>query len=170
MTKRINAANIVTSIRILLSAALLFFPALSMAFNFIYIACGVSDMIDGAIARKTNNVSAFGAKFDTFADIIFVAVCMIKILPVLSIPSLIYIWVAVIAIMKILNLVTGFIKQKKFIAVHSVMNKVTGMLLFLFPLTLPFIDLKYTLPIVCTAATIAAIWEGYLIRTTKTSE
>ena len=43
------------------------------------------------------------------------------------------------------------------------MNKVTGLLLFLFPLTLEFIELKYTAVIVCFAATIAAVQEGYYI-------
>ena len=38
-------------------------------------------MIDGAVARKTGTDSEFGAKLDTIADIVFTAVCMIKILP-----------------------------------------------------------------------------------------
>ena len=62
-------ANIVTCIRIVLSFTLLFLPALSPAFLFVYIAAGVSDMIDGALARKTDTVSEFGAKLDTVADI-----------------------------------------------------------------------------------------------------
>ena len=63
-------ANIITGVRILCSIALLFCPAFSISFYSLYIIAGGSDMIDGAIARKTGTVSAFGAKFDTVADLI----------------------------------------------------------------------------------------------------
>ena len=38
-------------------------------------------------------------------------------------------------------------------------------LLFLLPLTISFVDLQYTAPMVCIIATIAAIQEGYYIVT-----
>ena len=75
-------ANIITGIRIVLSVLLLFFPAFSPAFFVLYIAAGASDMIDGAVARKTGTVSEFGSRLDTAADIVFAAVCLIKLLPV----------------------------------------------------------------------------------------
>ena len=84
-------ANIITSIRILLSAVLLFFPVFSPAFFAVYLTSGFTDMIDGAVARKTNTVSEFGSRLDTIADIVFVAVCLIKLLPVLNIPIWLYI-------------------------------------------------------------------------------
>jgi len=62
-------ANIITGIRILLSVALLFYPAFSPTFYALYIAAGFSDMIDGAVARKTGSVSEFGSRLDTIADI-----------------------------------------------------------------------------------------------------
>ncbi len=45
------------------------------------------------------------------------------------------------------------------------MNRLTGVLLFVLPLTLTFIDLKYSGAVVSTLATIAAIQEGHMIRT-----
>ena len=80
-------ANIITCIRIVLSAALLFCPALSPAFYALYLAAGFSDMIDGAVARKTGTVSELGSKLDTIADIVFTAICLIKLLPVLDVPA-----------------------------------------------------------------------------------
>lgn len=162
-------ANIITSIRILLSAVLLFFPVFSPAFYAVYLTSGFTDMIDGAVARKTNTVSEFGSKLDTIADTVFVAVCLIKLLPVLNIPIWLYIWIAVIAFIKLTNIAAGYIRQKKFVAVHSIINKMTGGLLFIFPLTLTFIDLKYSAAFVCFFATAAAIYEGYLIDTRKTT-
>ena len=162
-------ANIITSIRIALSAALLLCPALSPVFYELYIAAGFSDMIDGAVARKTGTVSELGSRLDTIADIIFTVVCLIKLFPVLDVPAWLYIWISVIAIIKLINIAIGYIRQKRFVAVHSVINKVTGGLLFIFPLTLAFINLKYSAAVVCAVATIAAVYEGYLIRAGRTT-
>ena len=162
-------ANFITCVRIVLSAALLFCPPLSPAFYALYLAAGFSDMIDGAVARKTGTVSELGSRLDTIADIVFTAVCLIRLLPVLEIPAWLYTWIAVIAVIKLLNIAAGYLKQKRFPAVHSVINKITGGLLFLFPLTLTWIDLKYSAAAVCAVAAIAAIHEGYLLQTGRTA-
>ena len=47
-----SLANCITAIRILCSIALLFFPAFSVAFYVLYITSGVSDMVDGWVARR----------------------------------------------------------------------------------------------------------------------
>ena len=158
-------ANIITGIRIVCSIALLFFPALSPAFYVLYIIAGVSDMIDGAVARKTGTVSEFGSKLDTAADFVLVVVCLIKLIPALDIPVWLIVWIAVIALIKGINLISGYAMHKEFIAAHTVMNKVTGIFLFLLPLTLTIVDLKYSGAFVSAVATFAAIQEGHLIRT-----
>ena len=160
-----HIANIITGSRIVFSIAILFIPPLSPLFYVLYGAAGLTDMIDGTVARKTNTVSAFGAKLDTIADFIFVAVCLIKLLLVLDIPVWLWIWIAAIALIKVINMISGYVTQKKWIAPHTIMNKVTGALCFLLPLTLSFIDLKYSAIVVCAAATFAAIQEGHYIRT-----
>ena len=158
-------ANFITGLRIVFSVVLLFCPVFSPAFYAWYIAAGVTDMIDGAVARKTGTVSEFGAKLDTTADFVLVVVCLIKLLPVLHVPAWLYIWIAIIAFIKVANIAAGYIRQKEVLSVHSIMNKVTGGLLFVFPLTLSFIDLSYSAAVVCVVATAAAIHEGYLIKT-----
>lgn len=161
-------ANIITGSRIVFSIALLFFPPLSSAFYVLYAAAGLTDMIDGTVARKTNTVSSFGAKLDTIADYIFAVVCLIKLMPVLDIPAWLWIWIGGIALIKIINIISGVVLHKKLTAVHSVMNKVTGALCFLLPLTLSFIELKYSAIVVCSIATFAAIQEGHFIRMERT--
>ena len=158
-------ANAITIFRIADSIALLLCPVFSPAFYAFYIMAGVSDMLDGFVARKTNTVSRFGAKLDTIADYMIVAICLIKLLPVLSTPSWLYVWIGIIAFIKTVNIVSGFAVQKRFVSVHSAMNKATGALLFLFPLTIRVFPLKYSAIVVCVAATFAAIQEGHLIRT-----
>ena len=160
-------ANSITTIRIICSIALLFFSAFSTAFYTLYITAGVSDMMDGWVARRTHTASELGAKLDTIADIVFVIVCLVKLLPVLNIPVWLWVWIGIIALIKIINIISGFIVQKRFVSVHSTMNKVTGLLLFVLPLTISFINLKYSATVVCIFATFAAIQEGHFIRTAK---
>ena len=160
-------ANTITFFRIAAGIILLFCPVFSPAFYVFYIAAGVSDMLDGFVARKTNTASRFGARLDTIADFVLVVVCLIKLLPVLRIPAWLYIWIGIIALIKVINIISGFVVQKRFVTVHSVMNKATGALLFLLPLTLPAVPLKYTAIVVCAAATFAAIQEGHFIRTER---
>lgn len=158
-------ANLITGIRVLASVGLLFCPALSPSFFALYLLAGLTDMIDGPVARKTHTATAFGAKLDTAADILYAAVCLVKLLPVLNIPLWMFIWIGLIALIKIINIVSGFVIRKRFVSVHTPMNKATGALLFLLPLTVSCIDLRYTAPIVCAVATFAALQEGHLIRT-----
>ena len=96
-------------------------PAFSPAFYALYIAAGASDMIDGAVARKTGTVSEFGSRLDTAADIVFVAVCLIKLLPVLHAPTWLIIWMIVIAVIKVINLICGYVARKEIVACHTVL-------------------------------------------------
>ena len=160
-------ANLLTALRILCGVAMLFCPVFSKPFIILYIIAGITDMIDGTVARKTKTVSDFGSKLDTVADFVLVAVCLFKLIPVLEIEAWMLIWIAGIAVIKIINLILGYVVQKKLVAVHSIMNKATGALLFVLPLSLPFIELKYSAVIVCAMATAAAVQEGYYIRTGK---
>ena len=156
--------NIITTIRILCSVALLFCAALSPWFYALYITAGVSDMVDGWFARKTNTVSEFGSKLDTVADIIFVVACLVKLLPILHLPVWIYVWVGFIACIKVFNIVYSYVVRKQFLTDHSILNKVTGALLFLLPLTLSVIDVKYSAAVVCAVATVAGIQEGIRVK------
>ena len=158
-------ANTITFSRIAACIVLLLCPVFSPAFYVFYIAAGLSDMFDGFVARKTDTVSKLGAKLDTIADFVLVVVCLIKLLPVLSIPAWLYAWIGIIALIQVMNIISGCAAQKKLVTVHSVMNKATGILLFLLPLTIPAVGLKTSAVIVCAAATFAAIQEGYFIRT-----
>ena len=165
MTKHI--ANILTGCRIFGSVLLLFFPAFSLGFYIIYLLCGFSDMIDGTIARKTNSTSKFGSQLDTVADLVFVVASLFKLLPAIHIPQWLWIWGGVIAVIKTSNIICGYVSKKQFIFLHTIMNKATGLLLFLLPLTISFVELKYAAIVVCSVATFSAIQEGVYVRTDR---
>ena len=164
---RKHLANIVTGFRILGSLLLLFFPAFSLGFFITYLLCGFSDMIDGTIARKTNSASKFGSQLDTMADLVFVAVSLYKLLPAIHLPRWLWIWGGVIAVLKISSIIWGYVSKKQFLSLHTLMNKAMGLLLFLLPLTLSFVELKYSSTAVCSIATFAAIQEAVYVAAGK---
>jgi len=161
MKKKI--ANIITLCRMIGSIGLLFCPMFSACFYGLYIFCGLTDMVDGTVARKTGAASSFGARLDTVADFLFVIASFVKLIPVIRIPVWTWVWVAVIAVVKLVNLFWGILGRKQIPSLHTIANKATGLCLFLLPLTMPFADLRYTAPVVCVIATIAAIQEGHYI-------
>ena len=156
-----HIANIITGSRIIFTLSLLFIPLSSAWFYVFYLLCGVSDMVDGTVARRMGSASEFGARLDTVSDFVFMTVALIKFAPYLRIPVWLWIWIGGIAMMKLGNAALGFIRTKKLISLHTVLNKVTGLLLFLLPMTMSFIELTYTLPFVCAVATTTAIHEVY---------
>ena len=112
-------ANIITSCRILGSIGLLFCSSFSACFYGLYLFCGLTDMVDGTMARKTGAVSTFGSRLDTVADFLFVIASFVKLVPVIRIPVWIWAWTATIAVVKLVNLVRGGPGQKAdFLSAH----------------------------------------------------
>ena len=158
-----HIANIITGSRIVFSLPLIFLPLSSAWFYVFYLLCGLSDMVDGTVARRTNSASEFGARLDTVSDFVFITVALIEFVPHLHIPVWLWIWVALIALIKILNIALVFIAKKKLISIHSELNKITGFALFLLPLSLAFIEPTYSILAICVLATVAVAQEIYLV-------
>ena len=64
-------ANFITVLRMAGTGMLLFTAPLTPAFYLLYTLCGVTDALDGIIARATKTASAFGARLDSIADLMF---------------------------------------------------------------------------------------------------
>ena len=67
----------ITLARIPMAIALPFVQSSPAVFWTLYLLCGLSDVLDGAVARLTGTVSRIGERLDTLADIIFVAVWLV---------------------------------------------------------------------------------------------
>ena len=154
--------NIITALRIAGSIGLLFCNTNGWMFWTLYVFCGLSDMVDGWLARRLHAESKTGSILDSIADLSFVACCAIQLLPILSIPSWLWIWAGIIVIIKIVNQISSLIIIKRFCFPHTVANKLTGFLLFL---TVPTIS-WCIIPIAIAAiiATFAALQEWHSIR------
>lgn len=154
MTKTI--ANYISITRIFLVLTLFFIKPLSIEFFLVYLACGISDIIDGYIARKTNTTSKLGEKLDSAADLIMVAVLIVILFPIIHISVKILYWILVIALIRFTSMITVFIKYKSFGVLHTVGNKITGFMLFLFPLIIKSHVFVFLL---CMVASMSAIEE-----------
>ena len=161
---RKNVANIITGCRIICSVLMIFFPVASVGFYIMYSICGISDMADGIVARKTNTANEFGAGFDSVADFIFVVAAFVKLVPVLDIPVWMWIWAGAIGAIKIVNIIAVFVSDIKLRVLHTLMNKIPGFMLFFMPVTVGFIKPQYSCLLICTAATISLIHEWSIIR------
>ena len=162
-----NIANYLSISRIIMSIILAISETFSFPFYIIYIYCGISDMLDGFIARKSKNESKLGARLDSVSDIIFVIVAMIKILPILNLTNGIIIWGVAIVFIKIVNVTCSYIFYKKIVLPHTIANKITGFVLFIAPIIIVNFNLLAFEIIVCIIATFSAIQEGHYIRIGK---
>lgn len=135
MKKFFTAPNIITCVRILGTIALVFIEPFCVPFYVIWTICGVSDVLDGTVARITKQESKFGARLDSMADIMFYLLMLYRVLPTLIavLPRWIWIIVCVIALTRSAAYVTALIKYKRFASLHSYLNKLSGFMLFLVP-------------------------------------
>ncbi|MBO4417624.1 MAG: CDP-alcohol phosphatidyltransferase family protein [Bacteroidales bacterium] len=88
--------NSISVLRIVGAACLLLSNPAGAVFWAIYGLCGISDMLDGYLARKLHAESKIGAVLDSVADICFVVCCAIRLMPVIRIPAWLWIWAGVI--------------------------------------------------------------------------
>lgn len=158
--------NLLSISRIIFSIILFFIKPLSIAFFIIYIICGFSDVMDGFIARSMGTQSRVGEKVDSLADLVMVAVLLIVLYPIVNPVAKILIWVILIGLIRLLSAIIALIKYKTFAMLHTYGNKITGLLLFIFPLLLPFINTNTLMYIICSVATITAV-EEFIIQVTS---
>ena len=142
LAEKATLPNCITSVRILGTIVMIFTAPLSLAFFIVYTLCGLSDALDGWVARKTNSITEFGSKLDSIADLFFYIVMIIKILRILWKLVPVWFWYVLgsIVVLRIVSYVTAALKFRRFASLHTKMNKVTGLLVFATPyfLTLPF--------------------------------
>lgn len=153
--------NIISCFRLFGTVALLFTDPLSVTFYVIYTLCGISDVLDGSIARATGNTTELGAKLDSIADILYYAVMLVKILPFLvrKLPGWIWYVVALVIALRVLSYVIAAVKYRRFASLHTYMNKLTGVLVF----TVPYFfygDAKFSFAISLSVCIVAGLASG----------
>lgn len=163
--KNINIPNIITSTRILGAVIMLSLPYPKTAFLVLYTLCGISDVLDGMVARLTATQSEWGAKFDSVADLLFYAAMLIKIIPTLikSLDFLVWIFAGIVILIRLSSYVLAAIKYRKFASQHTYLNKLTGFAVFCLPYLLVITDLHNVVAILVCAVGFLASLEEFIL-------
>jgi CDP-diacylglycerol--glycerol-3-phosphate 3-phosphatidyltransferase len=162
--------NVLSFLRLVLSFSFLRIKTFSISFYIIFTICVVTDILDGHIARKTNNMTVFGEKLDSLADLLLVVVLIYKIFPLIEIPFAFVIWIFVIIGIRVLSMIVVYQKFKTFGILHTYLNKFTGLLLLLGVFLLPFLNIIILGSILCVTGTLAAIEELMIHLSSKVCE
>ena len=129
--------NIITSIRLFGALVIIFLEPFTIPFFIVYGLSGISDALDGFIARKFHLESQIGSVLDSISDIVFLGVMAIKILPTLL--DLLAIWNWLLIIIPIFFQLIAYLicalKFKRFSAIHTYANKITSAAIFFYPFT-----------------------------------
>ena len=130
-----NTADTVTSVRMAASLMLLVLPLHSAWFLAVYTLAGLTDALDGWLARKTGTASEFGARLDSMADLLFYGVLLLRLFPVLwqALPVSVWYVVTAVALVRMVAYAVAAVKYHRFASLHTRLNKLTGGAIFLLP-------------------------------------
>ncbi len=133
-----NIADTITSVRMIASLFLLFLPFGSVSFLLAYTLTGLTDVLDGWLARKTGTASDFGARLDSIADLLFYGIILFRLFPVLwqRMPTTIWYAVTAIVLARLGAYAVAAIRYHLFASLHTWLNKLTGAAVFLLPYVL----------------------------------
>ena len=159
---RVNLANFLTCIRIAGSVALLKFEPLSESFFIVYLLCGITDVLDGMVARYTHSCDDdFGAKLDSVADLLFYSSMLISLFTQIweALPNSILIWIGLILLTRLIDYILTAIKFHCFAATHAYLNKLTGFLVFGIPFMVSTSYFAWYAIVGCSVGTYATMQE-----------
>ena len=137
---------------------------MTVPFWVLYAIAGMTDMLDGFLARRWGVESKFGARLDSLADFVFVLAVGYKLFPWLKLPTALWMMIGVIALVKVSNALSSYVVKHKIAFLHTKANKLTGFLLFIGMMA---IGQSYFIPVawvIACFALFAAIQEGHIIR------
>lgn len=156
--------NLLSALRASLSLLLFALAPFSPIFFALYALCGLSDMLDGFLARRLNCESAFGARLDSLADFLFCAAAIFRLSPLLvrRLPPLVWAGAAGALLLRLTGCIVARLRKRPLAPPHTQLNRATGLLLFLLPPLLPTRAFAPMCHIVCAVALLAAQQELFI--------
>jgi CDP-diacylglycerol--glycerol-3-phosphate 3-phosphatidyltransferase len=162
-----NVPNYISIMRVLVSVSLLLVEPFSTVFFFFYLICGISDILDGYIARKMNVSSKLGQVLDSVSDFIFISIVLYVFIRFMLFPIWTIPWIIIIVVIRAASIIIGFVKYRQLAFLHTYANKATGLVLFFFPVLISIFEIESTAMVVCCIASISAMEELLINLTSK---
>ncbi len=127
--------NLITALRLVGTIAMLFIEVFSMNFYVVYTLSGISDVLDGAVARATGTSTEFGKKMDSFADLLFYFVMLVRVFPALYEVFPEWLWIMITAAIGLRFVIYIFVafRYRRFASLHTYMNKIGSFGVFTIP-------------------------------------
>lgn len=154
--------NVLTILRMACAVLLILVRPLSALFFTLYAFAGVSDVLDGYFARRFHVVSELGARLDSAADFLLIAVLLFILIPLYDWPLWILLWMVLVCIVRFAAMGVCFVKFHRIAFLHTWSNKTTGLLLFFAPILLMFLGRSLSAASLLSIATISAIEELWI--------
>lgn len=159
--------HLVTGMRFVLTAFLLIPPVPGTAFAVLYLGAGLTDVLDGWLARRLHAESILGARLDSAADFFFFAVMLFRLYPVVKPGAAVLLWVGGIALLRLAAGAAAKCRFGHFGFLHTFANKFTGLMLFCYPLSLFLTQSQAAIFVLCAAANLSAAEELLMELTSK---
>ena len=156
--------DILSASRIVLCLPLLLVDTMTVPFWVLYLIAGLTDMLDGFLARRWGVESKFGARLDSMADFVFVLAVGYKLFPYLKLPATLWMMIGLIVLVKIVNAVSSYMVKHRIEFLHTKANKLTGFLLFIGMMAIGQSYFVLVAWMITCIAFFAAIQEGLYIR------
>lgn len=163
-------ANGITVVRMICAGVIFMVSPLSMAFWSAYIGGGLSDVLDGLVARKFQLQSDLGAKLDSIADLMFILAIIFSAMKHFSMPLGVIISACVITSWRFINLAIGYWRFRTFASIHTLLNKGVGGMLYGFPLFYMILGLTVSCILISVFAGLATLEETLLLISSETLE
>ena len=144
--------NLLSMSRIVLCLPLLLVDAMTVPFWVLYLIAGITDILDGFLARRWEVESKFGARLDSLADFVFVIAVGYKLFPYMKLPTALWMMIGFIALVKTVNAISSYMVRHRIKNLHTKANKLTGFLLFI---GMMVIGQSYFVPVAWAIACIA---------------
>ena len=158
--------NTLSWMRIGCAFGLFLFRPFSLWFMVLYIVAGITDMIDGVIARKLDAGSAFGANLDGVADLLFAFIGLYLLLPIVDFP----VWATPVVLsilsIRIISIIIAGIRFKQLVMLHTIANKAVVLIAWLLFIFYLFMDVEIILIIGCIVG-LYAFLEDLIINCTS---
>ena len=112
--------DLLSASRIALCLPLLLVDAMTLPFWVLYLIAGLTDMLDGFLARRWGVGSKFGARLDSLADFVFVLAVGYKLFPWLKLPAMLWMMIGLIALVKIVNAISSYVVRHRIEYLHTI--------------------------------------------------
>lgn len=164
---RRNLANFVTALRIPFSLMMVPFDIFSKGYFIFFTLAGITDVVDGTIARKLNIKSVFGSRLDSVSDFVFYIIACAKLSPFLfsNVDLKLWLYLGLILVLRLFCYIFALIKYGCYLSHHTYLNKATSVGMFFTIYTMPLIPsyIGMTIGLTLTIALLAVIEEIFIV-------